>query len=189
MDTPFHLQLKTLREKKELTLEDVSHKTRIPTGRLILLEAGDYASFGSMAYARYFMKAYCDYLGMNTQSTEQELQHLPRPILGGDADYRHLTRSLGPWIIGLKGTNFEAQRHAVELAEVGSKKVALRAAALITLLSAACVAWAIYVGGAANAEASEKETAAPQSQSETATAKEMKGFVAAEQIKPALVAQ
>lgn len=58
-------QLKAAREKRGLSLEDAAHVTRIPKSSLLLLEQDNYAAFGSMTYARMFLKAYCVFLGLD----------------------------------------------------------------------------------------------------------------------------
>jgi hypothetical protein len=185
MEQPFHLQLKVLREKKQLTLADVSHKTRIPVARLAMLECGDYASFGGIAYARYFLKSYASFLGA---AAEPALQNLPQPILGGKDDYRYLTRSLGPWVVGLKGTNSPAQRLALE--EKTSKFLAIRAAGLVGLISAACVLWVLYLG--ATNQAASKTTRPldqPAAYYETGEKLASKDLAAAAQVHHAVTAQ
>jgi transcriptional regulator with XRE-family HTH domain len=187
MDQPFHLQLKALRENKELTLADVSHKTRIPVARLSLLEAGDYASFGGMAYARYFLKAYANFLGV---ASEPQLQSLPQPVLGGAADYRYLTRSLGPWVLGLKGTNSPAQRRALE--DQTNRSLTIKVAGLVGLISVACVAWVMYLGASSPAASKTKATQEqPAATLKLPAADQLtaKNLAAAEQVRRAVTAQ
>ncbi len=95
MNQPLCEKLRTAREARGLSLADVAHATRIPVSRLSLLEEGNYAAFGSMAYARSFIRIYGRYLDVDGQSV---IDGLPDPVLGGAADYRHLTQSYGPWI-------------------------------------------------------------------------------------------
>lgn len=58
-------RLKEAREKKELTLEDISHQIRIPTSMLKAIEENDYSSFPSPAYAKSFLAQYSEYLAIN----------------------------------------------------------------------------------------------------------------------------
>ncbi|MFW2384649.1 MAG: helix-turn-helix domain-containing protein [Akkermansiaceae bacterium] len=58
-------RLKEAREKKELTLKDVSHQIRIPTSTLKAIEENDYSSFPSPAYAKSFLSQYSEYLAIN----------------------------------------------------------------------------------------------------------------------------
>jgi cytoskeletal protein RodZ len=96
MDAPLSEMLKAAREARGLTLEDAAHATRIPVPRLRQLEAGNYAAFGNMAYARGFIRLYGRYLGVDA---EDFVTGLPDPVLGGPADYRYLTENLGPWVL------------------------------------------------------------------------------------------
>ncbi|MDB6072857.1 MAG: cytoskeletal protein RodZ [Verrucomicrobiaceae bacterium] len=95
MNQPLCEKLRTARESRGLSLADVAHTTRIPISRLTLLEEGNYAAFGNMAYARSFIKAYSRFLEVDAESV---IEGLPSPVLGGPSDYRHLTSSYGPWI-------------------------------------------------------------------------------------------
>lgn len=88
-------QFREAREKLGLSLEDAAHETRIPLIRLQQMEQGNFAAFGSMAYARSFVALYGRFLGVNVEAF---VEVLPRPVLGGASDYRYLTTSLGPWI-------------------------------------------------------------------------------------------
>ena len=96
MDAPLSEMLKAAREARGLTLEDAAHATRIPVPRLRQLEAGNYAAFGNMAYARGFIRLYGRYLQVDA---EDFVTGLPDPVLGGPADYRYLTENLGPWVL------------------------------------------------------------------------------------------
>lgn len=87
--------LKAARELRGLSLSDASHETRIPTGRLTLLEQDNYAAFGSMTYARAFLRQYSDYLEVDAREV---LEELPGAVLGGPRDYRYLTENHGPWV-------------------------------------------------------------------------------------------
>jgi cytoskeletal protein RodZ len=88
-------RLKAAREARGLSLADAAHETRIPAQRLIHLEAENYPSFGSMTYARSFLKLYSDYLDVNAAEV---LEELPSAVFGGPQDYRHLVDSFGPWL-------------------------------------------------------------------------------------------
>lgn len=88
-------QLKAAREQRGLSLADAAHETRIPAIRLAQMEEGNFAAFGNMAYAKSFISLYAKFLGV---SADAFVANLPKPVLGGAADYRYLTTSLGPWI-------------------------------------------------------------------------------------------
>ena len=87
--------LRAARESRGLSLADAAHETRIPALRLQHLEAENFASFGSMTYARSFLKLYSDFLGVDASGV---LDELPSAVLGGPQDYRHLVESFGPWL-------------------------------------------------------------------------------------------
>lgn len=53
------------------------------------------AAFGSMAYARSFVRAYSGFLDVDASAI---LENLPEGVLGGERDYRYLTRSEGAWL-------------------------------------------------------------------------------------------
>lgn len=95
MPATFGQKLTAAREQRGLSLEDAAHETRIPAQRLRLLEAGNFAGFGSMTYARSFIRAYGDYLDVDATTI---LESLPEGVLGGELDYRYLTRSQGAWL-------------------------------------------------------------------------------------------
>ncbi len=95
MASPLGQKLKASREQRGMSLLDVSHATKIPVQRLHFLEQDNYAGFGSMAYARAFLRRYSDFLEINA---EDMLNDLPGGVLGGPRDYRYLTENHGPWV-------------------------------------------------------------------------------------------
>jgi cytoskeletal protein RodZ len=95
MTATFGQMLIAAREKRGLSIEDAAHETRIPAQRLRYLESGNIAAFGSMTYARSFMRQYSDFLEVDASSM---LEELPEGALGGARDYRYLTQSQGPWL-------------------------------------------------------------------------------------------
>ncbi|OYW77917.1 MAG: hypothetical protein B7Z37_01740 [Verrucomicrobia bacterium 12-59-8] len=95
MTASFGQMLIAAREKRGLSIEDAAHETRIPAQRLRYLESGNIAAFGSLTYARSFMRQYSDFLDVDASSM---LEELPEGALGGERDYRYLTESQGPWL-------------------------------------------------------------------------------------------
>lgn len=95
MNQPLGQRLKAARESRGLSLADAAHETRIPAQRLQHLEMENYAAFGSMTYARSFLKLYSDFLEVNAVEV---LEELPSAVFGGPQDYRHLVDSFGPWL-------------------------------------------------------------------------------------------
>ena len=95
MTASFGQLLTAAREKRGLSIEDAAHETRIPAQRLRFLESGNIAGFGSLTYARSFIRQYGEFLGVDASSI---LEELPEGALGGERDYRYLTQSQGPWL-------------------------------------------------------------------------------------------
>ncbi|WP_395751698.1 helix-turn-helix domain-containing protein [Prosthecobacter sp.] len=95
MTAAFGQILNAAREKRGLSIEDTAHETRIPVQRLRYLEAGNIAAFGSLTYARSFLRQYADFLGVDASEV---LEELPEGALGGERDYRYLTQTQGPWL-------------------------------------------------------------------------------------------
>jgi len=95
MTVSFGQMLIAAREQRGLSIEDAAHETRIPVQRLRYLESGNIAAFGSLTYARSFMRQYSDFLGVDATAM---LEELPEGALGGARDYRYLTQSQGPWL-------------------------------------------------------------------------------------------
>ncbi|MEE2623629.1 MAG: helix-turn-helix transcriptional regulator, partial [Verrucomicrobiota bacterium] len=57
--------LTSTRESRDWSIEDVSHRTRIPQTALRQLENNDYSKFPSLTYARSFLAQYCDHLDIH----------------------------------------------------------------------------------------------------------------------------
>lgn len=87
--------LRATREARGLSLLDVAHQTRIPAQRIQQLEDDNFAAFGSMAFAKSFLKKYSRFLDVDATEV---IESLPAPMLGGPADYRYLLTTHGPWV-------------------------------------------------------------------------------------------
>jgi cytoskeletal protein RodZ len=130
-------QLKAAREQRGLSLADAAHATRIPAIRLAQMEEGNFAAFGSMAYARSFVVLYSSFLGVDASAF---VSKLPKPQLGGASDYRYLTTSLGPWVEDQKTVRHRfstrAHRHPKQHANPGlhAMLIFLGVAACTTIL-------------------------------------------------------
>ena len=96
MLTPIGQTLKAARESRGLSLLDTSHETRIPVAKLHLLEQDNYAAFGSMTYARAFLRRYSQFLKVDASEI---LNGLPGGVLGGPRDYRYLIENHGHWVV------------------------------------------------------------------------------------------
>jgi len=87
-------RLRTARESKGLSLQDVAHQSRIPVPRLRDLEEDTYTTFGSLTYARTFLKDYAGRMGIDAHEILDEMH---APPLGGTQDYSYLVRNYGTW--------------------------------------------------------------------------------------------
>jgi len=88
-------ELKAAREKRGLSLLDASHVTKIPVRHLHYLESDDFAGFGSLTYARAFLRQYSAFLYV---PADEILNDLPGGALGGPRNYRYLTENHGTWV-------------------------------------------------------------------------------------------
>ncbi len=95
MSPPLGQKLKAAREQRGLSLLDAAHATHIPAQRLHFLEQDNYAGFGSMTYARAFLRVYSEFLDVDAA---EMLEDLPGGVLGGARDYRYLTDNHGLWV-------------------------------------------------------------------------------------------
>jgi len=127
--------LTAAREQRGLSIEDAAHETRIPAQRLRYLESGNIAAFGSMTYARSFIRQYSEFLEVDAAMM---LDELPEGALGGERDYRYLTRSQGPWL-----------RDRAERTERITAPAASRVRSIKSPLPAAIVVFVIILTGAA----------------------------------------
>src|ERR1700712_2785384 len=87
-------RLRLARESKGLSLQDIAHQTRIPVPRLRDLEEDTYTTFGSLTYARTFLKDYSHLMGVDAHEVLEEMH---APPLGGAQDYRYLVQTYGTW--------------------------------------------------------------------------------------------
>jgi len=67
-------ELKVMREQKGLTLEQIAAETRISAHYLQSLEEGRYSELPGGMYNRAFLRAYCNYLGMDSQAAMERLE-------------------------------------------------------------------------------------------------------------------
>lgn len=69
-------RLRELREKKGLTVEDISRRLKIPVRTLLSMENGNYEQLPHPVYARNFVKMYARELEMNPEEVEAYLNTL-----------------------------------------------------------------------------------------------------------------
>jgi cytoskeletal protein RodZ len=112
MIPPIGQQLRTRREQMNLTLRDVSHRTRIPAATLRCLEEADYARLGGLAYACSFLRSYSRSLGINADESIEMLKtaapaassarihggQLPYDVWHGDTPLRESTPAMPPLV-------------------------------------------------------------------------------------------
>lgn len=68
-------RLKEQREKMNLSIEDVSKKTRLTIKHIKALESGDLAFFNDdLAYLRFFIKSYCNAVDLDFEEIKDELR-------------------------------------------------------------------------------------------------------------------
>jgi len=67
-------KLQKAREKRELSLADVTHEIRIPQATLQALESDDYSGFSDSAYAKSFLYQYSEYLKVNADQALQAFE-------------------------------------------------------------------------------------------------------------------
>ncbi len=143
-------RLRAAREARDMTLQDAAHHTRIPAVRLQFMEEDNLAAFGSMAYAKSFVKSYSQFLDVDAGEV---LDGLPRPLFGGAADYRHLTDNFGEWV---KARRSEPRHHPRPVAwtqNYGNPLMAL--AGIFVLLAVVTGVWGSHLLKGGKAAASE----------------------------------
>ena len=65
-------RLKRQRERRGITLQQISHSTKVPASLFAALEAGDCSRWPAGLYARAYMRAYADAIGLNPDETVEE---------------------------------------------------------------------------------------------------------------------
>lgn len=133
------IQLRTAREERGLTVLDAAHETRIPPQRLIWLEQDNFAAFGSLTYARSFLKIYSQYLGVDVSEL---LAELPTSRLGGPSDYRYLTDNHGPWVV--KDRRLDRLLNAMRKKSTSRSPVSAGLAMFVVVLIGTCF-WGYHV--------------------------------------------
>lgn len=76
-------QLKQARLKRGLSLEDISHETKIPVSRLQDLEEDNYGSFPSPTYAKSFLSIYSDFVEVDASDFLEALKGPNSPLIAG----------------------------------------------------------------------------------------------------------
>ncbi len=95
---PLGAELRAAREQKHLTLSKVASDTRIGATHLANLEAGRYQALPGGIYNRAFLRAYCDYLGLDAQIMLDRYQAETSPPAERPAKPKPRMRTLEPRI-------------------------------------------------------------------------------------------
>lgn len=74
-------RLQTAREKRRVSLAEVSQATKVRQHYLQALERDEYASMPSMAQARGFLRLYAEFLGLDSQALSEELLAASQPAV------------------------------------------------------------------------------------------------------------
>lgn len=70
------LYLKKLREKKGISLQEISNVTKISVGSLKALENGEYEKFPGRVYIVGFLRSYSEYIGIDVQQAKAHFEIL-----------------------------------------------------------------------------------------------------------------
>lgn len=120
MDSLTGSQLCLARTLRGLSLQDAAHETRIPVQRLEWLEQDNFAAFGSLTYARAFLKIYSVYLGVDANAV---LEKLPTSRLRHSRDRRYLMAQKDTWV--LSASRPSLQKKTVSLRSPVSTGIAI----------------------------------------------------------------
>jgi cytoskeleton protein RodZ len=80
MSTTVGQQLRRKREERQQTIDEVASATRIRIHYVKAMEAGEFQTIPSMVQARGFLRAYADYLGMDSDLLLKEFDGKTIPI-------------------------------------------------------------------------------------------------------------
>lgn len=83
-------KLNEARLKKNLSIQEVAHHTRMRPDRITDLENDNYSNFPNLAYARSFLVLYAKYLGVDISEFSGSFANLSRI---GIADYEYLNNA------------------------------------------------------------------------------------------------
>lgn len=135
-------RLRIAREGKGLSLPDVAHQTRIPVSRLRDLEEDTYTTFGSLTYARNFLKDYSKLMGVDASEVMEQLH---APPLGGTQDYRYLLQNYGNWFRGRSSASRGATSSSV-MPKGGSMGLVAAICAAVMLVGMGMLLGAAFLG-------------------------------------------
>ncbi len=78
-------QLRSQREARQQTIDEVAAATRIRVHYVRAMEAGEFQAIPSVVQARGFLRAYAEYLGLNAEALLSELDQKTTPIAAAAA--------------------------------------------------------------------------------------------------------
>jgi cytoskeletal protein RodZ len=87
-------QLQQAREALGLSIPDVAHQTRVQPNFLRGMEADDWSSFPSVAYARSFLRTYSSFLELDLSAAFAELDEATSSSLGERALVREIKNTM-----------------------------------------------------------------------------------------------
>lgn len=86
-------KLRQSRQRKQISIEEASHETRIRPEQLTALETDDFTNFPNITYARGFLVIYAKYLGVDVSEFVGAFEST-NPV--GTADYEYLSNKPAP---------------------------------------------------------------------------------------------
>lgn len=86
-------KLSKARKERGISIEEAAHATRVRHEKLAALEADDYGSFGSNAYAKGFLQIYGRYLGVDVSDHVAALESSKQVSI---SDYQYLNNAVIP---------------------------------------------------------------------------------------------
>jgi len=77
-------RLKRLRERSGVTLQQISQNTKVPASLFAGLEKGDCSRWPAGLYARAYIRAYAEAIGVNAEETVEEFVAAFGPVIKSD---------------------------------------------------------------------------------------------------------
>ena len=129
-------RLKRQRERRGITLEQISKNTKVPASLFAGLEAGDCSRWPAGLYARAYLRAYAEAIGLNAEETVEEFAaayDIAAKSDGIEGSATQSTRPAGTLRLSL------VEESPIEMAGLGRRAGLAAVDLLIGLLIAACV--------------------------------------------------
>ena len=129
-------RLKRQRERRGITLEQISKNSKVPASLFAGLEAGDCSRWPAGLYARAYLRAYAESIGLNPEETVEEFAaafDIAAKSDGIETAGAQTTRPTGTLRLSL------VEESPIELDGLGRRAGLAAVDLLIGLLIAACV--------------------------------------------------